>query len=108
MQKHDICVRFNRSPHATLSHWGPLSYLFLRICCNASVQKRGKPPKIGLKARECFLLRIRYLLFSYIQIYVSYTKSRLSDYDIQLKKPQIIGFIKLFNNKLETGRSVKK
>lgn len=39
---------------------------------------------------------------------VIFTKSRLLDYDIQLNKPQIIGFIKLSNNKLKTGRSVKK
>lgn len=39
---------------------------------------------------------------------VIFTKSRLLDYDIQLNKPQIIGFIKLSNNKLKTGCSVKK
>lgn len=39
---------------------------------------------------------------------VIFTKSRLLDYDIQLNKPQIIGFFKLSNNKLKTGRSVKK
>lgn len=39
---------------------------------------------------------------------VIFTKSRLLDYDIQLNKPQIIGFIKLSNNKLKTGLSVKK
>lgn len=39
---------------------------------------------------------------------VIFTKFRLLDYDIQLNKPQIIGFIKLSNNKLKTGLSVKK
>lgn len=57
------------------------------------------------------------LLLFYILINVSFPgrlfnvifpKSRSLDYDVQLNKPQIIGFIKLSNNKLKTGCSVKK